>query len=296
MVKALTVAGVIVVLMLMLCVTSCQTVPAGHVAVATYFGEVQGNVYEEGMHFPVNPLYLWTQYDARQKTHKETVSVPSRDQLSTRMDLSVQYRLNAEMATRMKQETGGIEEVISVHLVPKLRSLAREQGKGVQRAEDFFIEDIQQQLQDDLTSRLRTFCEPKGLKIEAVLIRDISLPGFIVKAIESKKEREQVAERQKAELERFKTEQEQKIAQADAEKKAAELTAEKVRTLADAQAYEINKINEAIADSPGYVQLQALDALKSMSKDPAAKLYFMDGGASNPLPLMHMGEGLVSNK
>ena len=34
-----------------------QQVPAGHVKVATLFGKVQDNVYEEGLHFPVNPLY-----------------------------------------------------------------------------------------------------------------------------------------------------------------------------------------------------------------------------------------------
>jgi hypothetical protein len=30
--------------------------------------------------------------------------------------------------------------------------------------------------------------------------------------------------------------------------------------------------------------------LKAMSKDPAAKLYFMDSNSPQPLPLMHLGE------
>ena len=97
-------------------------------------------------------------------------------------------------------------------------------------------------------------------------------------------------ERQKAELERYNTEQQQKIALAIAEKDAAEAEAEKRRLLADAQAYEITKINEAIGKNPNYVKLQALKSLEAISKDPAAKVYFIDSKSSSPLPLMHMGD------
>ena len=40
-----------------------QKVPAGYVGVATLFGEVQENPYEEGLHIPVNPFYEWYFYD-----------------------------------------------------------------------------------------------------------------------------------------------------------------------------------------------------------------------------------------
>ena len=59
--------------------------------------------------------------------------------------------------------------------------------------------------------------------------------------------------------------------------------------LADAQAYEIEKINSAIGSNPNYVKLQALEALKAISKDPASKIYFMDGDSPSHLPLMNFG-------
>jgi len=90
-------------------------------------------------------------------------------------------------------------------------------------------------------------------------------------------------------LERFKTEQQQKVALAKAESEAAQEQAAKQRVLADAQAYEIEKINNAIGNNPNYVKLQALEALKSISKDPASKIYFMDGNSPSPLPLMNIG-------
>jgi regulator of protease activity HflC (stomatin/prohibitin superfamily) len=267
-----------------------QSVPAGHVAVATLFGEVQPKHFREGLHIPVNPLYEWYEFDVRQKTHSETSNVPSQDQLQTKIDVSVQYRLVAADTPRILKETGNIDAVRAVHIVPKLRSLIREQGKTIKRAEDFFLEATQATLQTALLEGLKDYLTPKGVDVEAVLIRDISLPPFITKAIEAKKEREQEVEKQKAELERFTTEQEQIVAAAEAEKNAAAAQAEKRRLLADAQAYEITKINDAIGRNPNYVKLQALKSLEAISKDPAAKVYFIDGDSPAPLPLMHLGD------
>ena len=267
-----------------------QTVPPGHVAVASLFGKVNPEPYPEGLHIPVNPLYKWHLYDARQKTHKEVANVPSQDQLQTRLEVSVQYRLIGDRAAEILTSTGTAEQVVQVHLVPKLRSLLREQGKSIKRAEDFFLEATQEQLQASMLVGMDEFMRPKGVNVGAVLIRDIQLPPFITKAIEAKKEREQEVEKQKAELERFRTEQEQKVALAEAERRAAEEEAKRRVILADAQAYEITEVNKAISDNPAYIQLQALDALKSISADPASKVYFLNGDSPSPLPLMHLGE------
>lgn len=266
-----------------------QKIPAGYVGVATLFGEVNSEPFEEGLHIPVNPFYEWYFYDVRQKSHLEEANVPSQDQLQTNIEVSVQFRLLGEKAPKILQETGQADDVLSVHIIPKLRSLMREQGKTIRRAEDFFLEETQQNMQTALLEGLKDYLGSKGVSVEAVLIRDISLPPFIIKAIESKKEREQEVEKQKAELERFTTEQQQKVELAKAESEAAKEQALKKRLLADAQAYEIEKINTAIGDNPNYVKLQALEALKAISKDPASKIYFMDGNSPSPLPLMNIG-------
>ena len=283
------VIGVLLVLMFWFGSSMYQKVPAGYVGVATLFGEVKKEPFEEGLHVPVNPFYEWYFYDVRQKSHLEEANVPSQDQLQTKIQVSVQFRLQGENAPKILQETGQAQDVLIVHIVPKLRSLMREQGKTIRRAEDSFLEETQQNMQTSLLEGLKDYLGSKGVSVEAVLIRDISLPPFIIKAIESKKEREQEVEKQKAELERFTTEQQQKVELAKAESEAAKEQALKKRLLADAQAYEIEKINTAIGDNPNYVKLQALEALKSISKDPASKIYFMDGNSPSPLPLMNIG-------
>lgn len=234
------------------------TVPAGHVKVATLFGKVQDDTYHEGLHV-VNPLLEFTTFDLRQKTHKETAGIPAEDKLITKMDVSVQYRTIGEMAPDILRNTGTTEALIQVHMIPKLRSILREQGKGVDMSQDFFKESVQRQLQETLQLGLSEFLAPKGLQVETVLIRDVQLPDVIRTAITETKKREQEVLKQQAELQRFATEQDQKVKQAESELKAARLEAQKIKELADAEAYKINVINKTLARSPNYIELKKVE-------------------------------------
>ncbi len=276
---------VVIILVGVLALASCsfKAVDVGHVGVASLFGNVREKPYPAGLHFPVNPMLKWVQFDARQKTHKETAAVPSQDQLLTDVDVSVQYRIDATKAPAILADTGTADQAVEVHLVPALRSLIREQGKTIKNAQDFFNEETQQRLQDSLFAGMEAFLAPKGIIVSDVLIRDIQLPAQLRQRIEEKKAEEQ-------ELARTEFEQQRKVVQAKAEREAADEQAKMRERLAEAQAYEITKINEAVSENPAYIKLQALEALKAISKDPAAKMYFMDGDAPMPLPLMNLSQ------
>ena len=293
--QSITGAALIIILIIVVLAGSrlYVSVPAGHVAVATLFGEVVDKPYEEGLTFPVNPLYEFTFYDIREKELKESAGVPSQDQLTTSVDVSIKFRIDGSQTPRILQETGTFEDAVRVQIQPKLRSVVREQGKSIVRAEDFFLQQTQENLQTAIFSSMSDYLNERGIICLDILIRDISLPPFITRAIESKKEREQEVQKEKAELERFRMEQQQIIAQAEAKREASELDAEQRRILADAQAYEITQLNEAIAKNPAYVQIQALEALKAISDNPSSKIYFINGDSPAPLPLMNMGEPLT---
>jgi regulator of protease activity HflC (stomatin/prohibitin superfamily) len=284
------VVGAVILIALIFGGRFVKSVPPGHVGVATLFGEVQPLAYPEGLNIPVNPLYNWVLFDIRQTTLKESAQVPTRDQLQTKVDVSVQYRVDGSMTPEILRETGDVQRLVSVHLIPNLRSLIREEGSRIGRAEDFFLEETRANLERGLLGGLQESLGSKGLVVQSVLIRDVNLPSVLSKAIEQKKEREQAVERQKAELERFKQEQQQQVAAASAKLEAARQEAEQIRVLAGAKADEIRLINDAIAKNPAYIKLQSLDALKQMSKDPAAKIYFMDSNSAQPLPLMNIGD------
>lgn len=254
-----TLSGILSVIGLFFLATSILiTVPAGHVKVATLFGKVQDKTYMEGLHL-VNPLLAFTSFDLREKTHKETAGIPAEDKLITQMDVSVQYRTIGEMAPEILRNTGTTEALIHVHMIPKLRSILREQGKGIAMSQDFFKESVQRQLQETLKAGLEEFLVKKGLQVETVLIRDVQLPEVIRTAITETKKREQEVLKQQAELERFATEQDQKVKQAESELKAAKLEAEKIKALADAEAYKIDVINKTLARSPNYIELKKVE-------------------------------------
>ena len=268
-----------------------KIVPPGHVSVSDLFGDIDPEPMPAGAHL-VNPLLRWHDFDVRETTHKESAQVPTRDQLQTKVDVSVQWRINPAMAAEIFGKVGTREQAVAVYLVPKVRSILREQGTSIANAEDFFLEETRTLLEINLKAGLVDYLAPLGLEVAAVLVRDINLPPVLTKAIEQKKEREQAVERQKAELERFRTEQLQHVAEAEARQKAADLEAQQIVVLAKAKAEEIRLINTAIANNPAYIQLQSLEALKAISKDPAAKIYFLDSNSPQPLPLMHMGDML----
>ena len=294
--KTLIAGAIGVVALLFLSSFFFKSIPAGHVGVATLFGKPQSTEYVPGMHFPVNPLLGWVEYDTREQTHyEEQVGVPSQDQLTTRIDVSVQWRIDGGEASRILSETGDFDQVVEVLLTPKLRSLMREQGKSVKKAEDFFNETTQGRLQDEIFEKLTAYLEPKGVIVNAVLLREFTLPPSILANVELKKQAEQKIEQAEAELEQAKVEAQRQVEEAKAKRAAAEEEAEMKKVLADAQAYEIEQINKAIAQNPAYIQLEALKALMAISEDPASKLYFMDGNSPMPLPLMNLGEPLMNS-
>ncbi len=285
--------AIAVLLVLMFGQRFFHSVPAGHVGVAILFGEVQETPYPEGLHI-VNPLLSWADLDVRQDSFRiSQLDMPTRDQLLSKVDLSIQWRLDASQAPELYRETGDKDRMLTVHLQPKARSLVRELGTKIDRAEDLFKDEVRDQLASQLTIKLSEYVADKGIIVESVLLRNINLPPVLAEAIGRKKEREQEVERQRAELERVKLEQEQGVALAEANYRASEEDAKRIRILAEAKAFEIATINKAASGNPAYIQLQSLEALKQMAKDPATKIYFLDSNSPAPLPLMHLGDAVA---
>lgn len=235
------------ILILMFGSSFIYTVPAGQRGILSEFGEVNPQEVDEGLHFK-KPWVDVKIADCRdQELTVEQIAVPSQDQLTTTMDISIKWNINPDLAAEAEQLTsGGVDALEKVHLLPKVRSAIRSSGKTVARAESFF-DDTTTLAQANYVKEALDTLAPKGIIVQDVLIRDIKLPPQIEQGVIAKKEREQQAEQQKAELERYKTEQEQLVAEAEAKKNAAIEEAEGIKALADANAYEIDALATAEA-------------------------------------------------
>jgi regulator of protease activity HflC (stomatin/prohibitin superfamily) len=221
---------------------SYTTVSPGHNKVATLFGEISGDPLGEGFHI-VNPLLKFYTYDLRVHTQTwEKVQVPSQDKLKTSMDISVTFKINPSHTPTMLQETGNLNELIVKLLTPKVRSLLREAGKTVAKSQDFYLDTTQRDMQAFMEDGLTEYMFNKGITVEAVLFRDITLPQVVTSAVIQTKERQEQLEREKAQLRIVEQQAQQQVKQAEAREQAAKSDANAVRTLADAEAYQIEKL------------------------------------------------------
>ena len=280
----------IAVIVLLLFLKPFTTIPAGHVGVKTLFGKVDNIELREGFHF-INPLKKVYRIDCRNKELSlSDLGVPSQDQLTTNVDITVQWHIEKSRAAEAYQSTGNALQLRNVYLVPTLRSLVREAGKGIANAEDFYRDDVQAQMQDRIFIGLQPLAK-QGVIVQKVLLRQFDLPKTVIEGVLAKKRQEQLAEQQKAEYERFRTEQQQKIAQAEAEKKAAAQKFEQRKLLANAKAYEINTEAQARAKAieiegnalvkyPNIVELRAINqwdgALPKVNLSDAGAIPFLN--------------------
>ncbi len=92
-------------------------------------------------------------------------------------------------------------------------------------------------MEDGLTSYL----EPKGVLVQAVLFRDITLPSVVTSAVIQTKERQEQLEREKAQLKIVEQQAQQQVKQAEAKQEAAKSEAKAMIIHADAKAYKIEK-------------------------------------------------------
>ena len=260
---------ILILLFVFAALTPFTTIPAGHVGVASLFGKVDTAELPEGFHI-INPLKKIQKIDCRNKELTLIdVGVPSQDQLTTEVDVTVKWRVDRNQAAEAVQDTGDAAALETVHLTPKLRSLIREAGKGIENAEDFYQDEIQVSMQSRILEGLVNLAD-KGILVEEVLLRRFDLPRMIVQGVEDKKRQKQLAERQIEELKRYTTEQEGKQVAAKAEKLAAIEEAQKRRELADAKAYEttaqakaqaeaINIEGAALRNNPEILKLRAIE-------------------------------------
>ena len=267
-----------------------KSIPAGHVGVATLWGKVQNRPYTAGLNVLLNPFYSWVLFDARTKTHEIAALVPAQDRLLVKLTASVQYRLKPEEAPRILEETGTFQQAVDVHLIPNFRAVIRDLGDDIERAEDFLIDEQKERLRQEAEQNLRKRIAPHGFQVDGLLMRDISVPPFVLKAIEERKQTELNLEKKKAELDQFRVEEQQMLASANARRQAAEIDGRRSQIEADAKAYEIQKLSEALANNKSYIQLRAVETLGAIAKDPASKIYFMNGTDTSALPLMQLGE------
>jgi regulator of protease activity HflC (stomatin/prohibitin superfamily) len=186
-----------------------RVVPAGYVGIVDFFGQVSSRPLKSGINL-VNPLAKVINLSIRTQEDKETMNVPSKEGLNVALDISVLYRLDASKAVEVYKTVG--VDYKDVILIPQYRAAAR--GVTVAHEAKALYTSERELLAQGISDSLKNLIGDRGIVIERVLLRAITLPTTVSQAIEQKLRAEQEAERMKFILQRENLEAERKRVEA----------------------------------------------------------------------------------
>lgn len=247
----------IAVLLAILASTAVVQIPAGHVGVVTLFGKVSDGALSSGLHL-VNPLARVIRMDVRTSEVKEAAQVPSKEGLSVGTDVSVLFRL--ENAAEVYRLVGPayIQRVVEPQIRSELRGVtARYEARALYTVDRALIEqEIAKELEPKLAAR--------GVRLEAVLLRDVRLPEQVRQAIEAKAAAEQDSERMRFVLQKERQEAERKKIEAQG--------------ISDFQQVVSKGIDQRL------LQWRAIEAVSELAKSSNAKFVIL--GDKTGLPMI----------
>ena len=249
--------------------TSCvKQIDAGEIGVKILFGSIQKQVMLSGLHF-INPLLdvkkldVKTQnytmsgvHDEGDKAGDDAIKVLTSDGLEVTIDLTVLFRLVSNEAPRLLGETGADYRDKIVR--PITRTKIRDNAVYYQAVDlfgskrDEFQQRIYKTIEDDFKKR--------GLMLEQLLVRNITLPNSVKASIESKINAEQDAKKMEFVLQKEKQEAERKRVEAQG--------------IADYQKI----INTGLTDQQ--LQYEQIKAMQALALSPNAKVIVMGKGNS----------------
>ncbi len=191
---------------LLIAVLQCWTIiPAGHVGVIDFFGNVSDTTLYPGVNL-VNPLANVVKFDARTQEIKETMTVPSKEGLSIDLELSLLFSLSFENANKIYKTVG--EDYVDRIVVPQFRSVVR--GVTSQYDAKALYTAEREQLSKQIETDLLKLVGPRGINIESSPMRQITLPPGLTSSIEEKLKAEQESQRMQFILQRETQEAERK--------------------------------------------------------------------------------------
>lgn len=242
---------------------SCTCVPAGHVTVLDTFGSVNEKELQPGIHWPINPMSSRIEMETRTQEVKETLKVPTKEGLMAGLDVSILYKIDPTKADEIyKNLSINYEEVV---LVPNLRNIARDVIANYQ-SEDLYSSN-RSKIAADITSQLKEAYDERGIILESVLLRDVTLPAEVTAAIERKISAKQSAEQMQYVLEKETQESERKRVEA--------------KGIADAQ----DIISKNL--TPEYLQWRYITTLESLANSPNNTFIITPYG-QNLIPLLNL--------
>jgi regulator of protease activity HflC (stomatin/prohibitin superfamily) len=259
-------AGGIALAIIGVITASIVQIDAGQLGIKSLFGQVQPDILPSGLHL-INPFVVVTETDARTQNytmsavHEEgktkgddAIRVLSADGLEVVIDLTVLYRIVPADAPRLLRETGLDYEDKIVR--PITRTKIRD------NAVYYDAVSLYSSKRDEFQARISKTIEEefrkRGLLVENILVRNITLPATVKSSIEQKIQAEQEAQKMQFVLQKERQEADRKRVEAQG--------------IADYQKI----VNANLTDKQ--LQYEQIKAMKELAGSDNAKMIIMGKG------------------
>jgi regulator of protease activity HflC (stomatin/prohibitin superfamily) len=253
---------------ILLAFASVAQVEPGMVGVQKLFGKVSNNTLESGLNI-INPLVKVVMFDIKTENYTmsgvmdegnkqadDAIRVLSADGLEVIIDLTVLYKVIPSEAPRILKEVG--TDYRNVLVRPICRTGIR--NNAVYYDAVALFSSKRDEFQGKIFSSIEANFKERGLLLEQLLVRNITLPESVKAAIESKINAEQEAQKMTFVLQKERQEAERKRVEAQG--------------IADYQKI----LSSGLSD-----RLLQYEMIKAISASPNAKLIIMTNGKGLPI-------------
>jgi regulator of protease activity HflC (stomatin/prohibitin superfamily) len=250
-----------------------KVVDAGQVGVKTIFGKVDNDVLYSGLNV-INPIAEVTTFDIKTQNYTmsgvhdegakegdDALRVLSADGLEVIIDLSVLFKVKGSEAPTILREIGTdyLEKIVR----PVSRTAIRDNAVAYDAVA--LYSSRRDEFQAKIFSTINKSFAKRGLELEQLLVRNITLPASVKASIESKINAEQDAQKMTFVLQKERQEAERKRVEAQG--------------IADYQKI----LSTGLSDRQ--LQYESILAQKEIAKSPNSKVIIMGSGKNAPIIL-----------
>jgi regulator of protease activity HflC (stomatin/prohibitin superfamily) len=268
--KSIIVTAGIVIMLIGFSTSAIVQVEPGEVGVQKLFGKVSNNILQSGLNI-INPLVKVVMFDIKTENYTmsgvtdegtkqgdDAIRVLSADGLEVIVDLTVLYKVMPSEAPRILREVG--TDYRNVLVRPICRTKIRDNAVYYDAVALYSTK--RDEFQARIFSTIESNFKERGLMLEQLLVRNITLPESVKATIESKINAEQDAQKMTFVLQKERQEAERKRVEAQG--------------IADYQKI----LSSGLSD-----KLLQYEMIKAISTSPNAKLILMTNGKGLPIML-----------
>jgi regulator of protease activity HflC (stomatin/prohibitin superfamily) len=245
----------------------------GQVGVKTLFGKIQDGTLTEGLNF-VNPLVEVEKFDVRtqnytmsavhdegSKAGDDAIRVLAADGLEVIIDLSVLYHLIPDKVPEILRNTGTRDVITDKIIRPLARTKIRDNAVYYDAVALYSTK--REEFQQKITKTIEKDFFDRGIVLENILIRNITLPESVKLAIESKINAEQESQKMRFVL--------------DKERQEADRKRVEAQGISDYQRILTTTLTDKL------LQYEQIKVQKELVTSPNAKVIVMGGGKTAPI-------------